>query len=93
MLPISYLNLANVPAFRSVQVRDGLVARQDRVPPSQQVDLPEIQESFRVSFSDEARLTESMATRDALASEPPTPIQSQAPSQNPTLLYRQVAAM
>ena len=55
MLPISYINLANVPAFRSVQVRDGLVARQDRVPPAEQVDLPEIQESFRVSFSDEAR--------------------------------------
>lgn len=93
MLPISYLNLANVPAFRSVQVRDGLVARQDRVPPSQQVDLPEIQESFRVSFSDEARLTESMATRDALASELQTQSQTPAPNQNRTSLYRQVAAL
>ena len=85
MLPISDLNLANVPAFRSVQVRDGLVARQDRVPPAEQVDLPEIQESFRVSFSDEARLTESMATRNALA--------SQAQAQDPTKLYRQVGAL
>ena len=89
MLPISYLNLANVPAFRSVQVRDGLVARQDRVPPSEQVDLPEIQESFRVSFSDDARLTESMATRNALASQN----LDQPQAQDPTKLYRQVAAL
>lgn len=89
MLPISYLNLANVPAFRSVQVRDGLVARQDRVPPAEQVDLPEIQESFRVSFSDEARLTESMATRNALASQN----LDQPQAQDPTKLYRQVAAL
>ena len=87
MLPISYVNLANVPAFRSVQVRDGLVARQDRVPPVEQVDLPEIQESFRVSFSDDARLTESMATRNALAS------QAQDQVQDPTKIYRQVAAL
>ena len=89
MLPISYLNLANVPAFRSVQVRDGLVARQDRVPPAEQVDLPEIQESFRVSFSDDARLTESMATRNALASQN----LDQYQAQDPTKLYRQVAAL
>ena len=89
MLPISYLNLANVPAFRSVQVRDGLVARQDRVPPAEQVDLPEIQESFRVSFSDDARLTESMATRNAQASQN----LDQAQAQDPTKLYRQVAAL
>jgi hypothetical protein len=32
-----------------------LAPRQDRLPVDERIDLPEIQESFRVSFSDEAR--------------------------------------
>jgi len=32
-----------------------LAVRQDRLPQDERIDLPEIQESFRVSFSDEAR--------------------------------------
>ncbi len=83
MLPIAYLNLANVPAFRSVQMRDALMARQDRVPQADQVDLPEIQESFRVSFSDETQVGEAMPTRNALATRP----------NDPTALYRQVASL
>ena len=83
MLPISYLNLANVPAFRSVQVLEGLVARQDRAPPAERVDPPGIQERFCISFSSDTRLTESMATRNALASQ----------AQDPTTLYRRVAAL
>lgn len=83
MLPIAYLNLANVPAFRSVQVRDALMARQDRVPPADQLDLPEIQESFRVSFSDETRVGDAMPLRNAVTARP----------DDPTALYRQVDAL
>ena len=66
-----------------------LAVRQDRLPQDERIDLPEIQESFRVSFSDEARLTESMATRNALASQD----LGQYQAQDPTKLYRQVAAL
>lgn len=39
--------------LRNIALRE-FVMRQDRVPRDQRVDLPEIQESFRVSFSDAA---------------------------------------
>lgn len=37
--------------------------RQDRVPTDARVDLPEIQESWRVSFSDNARVAPGTANR------------------------------
>ncbi len=83
MLPINFLNLNNVPAFRSVQVRDGLVARQDRLPASERLDLPEIQESYRVSFSDAAKAGEAMVLRDN-----PLPAAGEM-----TRLYREIAAL
>ncbi len=40
--------------------------RQDRVPLSERVDLPEIQESYRVNFSDEALAASADGGRDVL---------------------------
>lgn len=34
-----------------------IAPRQDRIPVDERVDLPEIQESFRVSFSEETRVS------------------------------------
>ena len=56
MIPFIYpSNLLSANALRAGSLLRELSTRQDRVPTDQRVDLPEIQESFRVSFSDEAR--------------------------------------
>jgi hypothetical protein len=56
MIPLHYpSNLLSANALRPGAVLRELSVRQDRVPLDQRVDLPEIQESFRVNFSDEAR--------------------------------------
>lgn len=56
MIPLAYpSNVLAAQAQRPGTLLRELAARQDRVAPDQRVDLPEIQESFRVSFSDEAR--------------------------------------
>lgn len=52
-----------VSPMRSGVLRE-FVPRQDRVPRDQRVDLPEIQESFRVSFSEQALAAAIEAERD-----------------------------
>ena len=57
--------------LRNVALRE-FVMRQDRVPRDQRVDLPEIQESFRVSFSDAALAASAEGTRDVMQKARPT---------------------
>ncbi|WP_295006723.1 hypothetical protein [uncultured Dechloromonas sp.] len=77
MIPLTYpSNLLSAHAQRPGSLLREVAARQDRVPQDQRVDLPEIQESFRVSFSDEARAYESSGLgneqyRQAPAGTPP----------------------
>ena len=56
MIPLPTLpGLQAIPPSRPGALLCELAPRQDRLPVDERVDLPEIQESFRVSFSDEAR--------------------------------------
>ena len=56
MIPLHTLpGLQAIPPSRPGALLRELTPRQDRLPVDERVDLPEIQESFRVSFSDEAR--------------------------------------
>ncbi len=56
MIPLTYpSNLLSANVLRHGSLLREVAGRQDRVPQDQRVDLPEIQESSRVSFSDEAR--------------------------------------
>jgi hypothetical protein len=56
MIPLNYpSSILSANALRPGAVLRELSLRQDRVPVDERVDLPEIQESFRVNFSDEAR--------------------------------------
>lgn len=56
MIPLPYpAALQTIPAPRPGTLLRELAVRQDRLPQDERIDLPEIQESFRVSFSDEAR--------------------------------------
>lgn len=56
MIPLPYpAALQTIPAPRPGALLRELAVRQDRLPQDERIDLPEIQESFRVSFSDEAR--------------------------------------
>jgi hypothetical protein len=64
------LNPAQSP-LRSGVLRE-FVMRQDRPSRDQRVDLPEIQESFRVSFSDAALAASAEATRDVVQKARPT---------------------
>ena len=68
-------NLAN-STVRQTPPNTGLlkefVMRQDRLPRDQRVDLPEIQESFRVSFSDAALAASVERPRDVLQTARPT---------------------
>ncbi len=63
-----------------------LASRQDRVPPDQRIDTREIQESYRVSFSDAVRADTSGATRDSA--------QQSVDAASPEIrAYQQVAAL
>ena len=54
MIPVSYpSNHLSAYALRPGNLLREVATRQDRIPQDQRVDPPEIQESFRVSFSDE----------------------------------------
>lgn len=56
MIPLNYpSSILSANALRPGALLRELSVRQDRVPLDERVDLPEIQESFRVNFSDEAR--------------------------------------
>lgn len=58
-------------AVRSGVLRE-FVMRQERPARDQRVDLPEIQESYRVSFSDAALAASAEATRNVLQKARPT---------------------
>lgn len=58
-MPFLTLPLATAPAAATLQrgrVQRELVAQPDRLPLERRVDIPEIQESYRVSFSDAVRV-------------------------------------
>ena len=65
------------PVSRSRILRE-FVIRQDRPPPDQRVDLPEIQESVRVSFSDAALAAAAEDARSVLQKPRPTDEQGAA---------------
>lgn len=66
MIPLPYpAALQTIPAPRPGALLRELAVRQDRLPQDERIDLPEIQESFRVSFSDEARAASTCANRSA----------------------------
>jgi hypothetical protein len=57
-MPFLTFPLASAPSAATLQrgrVQRELVAQPDRLPLERRVDIPEIQESYRVSFSDAAR--------------------------------------
>jgi len=55
---------------RSPWLRD-LAVRRDRIPPDERADMPEVEESFRVSFSDAVRAGVATAGRDAAQADEP----------------------
>jgi hypothetical protein len=69
-------NSSNLSAVRQTPSGIGLlrefVMRQDRLPVDQRVDLPEIQESFRVNFSDAALAASAEGTRNVLQTASPS---------------------
>jgi hypothetical protein len=67
------------------------VVRQDRPPLDQRVDLPEIQESFRVSFSDAARAAASENSRDVVQKARPT--DEQGAAEMKLRAYQAIAAL
>jgi hypothetical protein len=76
---------ANITPLRGAFLRE-LAPRQDRVAPDQRIDSREIQESFRVSFSNAVRADATGATRDAAQ----TPVELASPG---IRAYQQIAAL
>lgn len=76
---------ANIAPLRGAFTRE-LAPRQDRVANDQRIDTREIQESFRVSFSDAVRADATGATRDAAQ----TPVELVSPG---IRAYQQIAAL
>lgn len=91
MLPVDRLptNPA-ATALRSGILRE-FVMRQDRPPRDQRVDLPEIQESFRVSFSDAALAASAENVRTAL--QKARPADEQGATERLLQVYLTVAAL
>jgi len=80
---------------RGVFMRE-LVSRADRVPRDERVDLPEIQESFRVSFSNDALAAAAGRSRDA--AQRPTFTDARGAADDPRVdprlrAYRSIAAL
>lgn len=55
---------------RSPWLRD-LALRRDRIPLDERADMPEIEEAFRVSFSDAVRTTAVPPQRDGMQAQDP----------------------
>lgn len=66
----SNLNAARQPLSGTGLLRE-FVMRQDRIAADQRVDLPEIQESFRVNFSEAALAASAEGTRNVLQTASP----------------------
>lgn len=81
---------AGAPPLRSGILRE-FIMRQDRPAPDQRVDLPEIQESYRVSFSDAALAAASEHVRTVLQKPRPTDLQGETERQ--LQLYRAIAGL
>ena len=67
----SNLNAARQPITGTGLLRE-FVMRQDRLPADQRVDLPEVQESFRVNFSDAALAASTERARNVLQTASPS---------------------
>lgn len=68
--------LDRIPNPATAPLRTGVIReftmRQDRPPPDLRIDMPEIQESFRVSFSEAALAASAEGNRDVLNKPGPT---------------------
>ncbi len=65
------MNTLNIPASSPAQTGRGVILREfvpraDRVPRDQRVDIPEVQESSRVSFSNSALAAAAGRVREAV---------------------------
>ncbi|MBP5985792.1 MAG: hypothetical protein KA538_01245 [Azonexus sp.] len=76
--------------LRNVALRE-FVMRQDRIPRDQRVDLPEIQESTRVTFSDAALAASAEGTRNVVQKARPTDERGAAELQ--LRAYRAIASL
>lgn len=72
LLPLDRLPPNPTPGPARNAVFREFVMRRDQTPPDQRVDMPEIQESFRVSFSDAALAASTERNRNALQKARPT---------------------
>lgn len=86
MLPIPPQFTLNASQRTGAFLRE-IAPRVDRIPADDRVDLPEIQESFRVSFSEEARAQASTNPPDRQPNRPEGLIQTGVEA------YRRVAAL
>lgn len=86
MLPIPIVNASNA-SQRAGSILREVAPRSDRVPADDRVDLPEIQESFRVSFSDQVRVRDSANQPD----RPPIPAEGLIPTG--VEAYRRIAEL
>ncbi|MCK6406110.1 MAG: hypothetical protein L6Q60_08855 [Rhodocyclaceae bacterium] len=89
--------IGNVPPPTQLSPARGVVLREfaprtDRVPRDLRVDTPEIQESFRVSFSDAALAAASGSVRDA-AQRPTVTDEGELGADPRLLAYRRIAAL
>ena len=84
-------NAATTSIGRSGVLRE-FVPRTDRVPQDQRIDIPEVQESYRVSFSNAALAAASGRVRDT--TQQPTFTEERGANPDPRLLaYRSMAAL
>ncbi len=90
MISISTAVGAPAAPSRSNVMRE-IVPRADRVPRDERVDVPEVQESTRVNFSDAARAAASGRTRDAVQS--PTYTEARGGIDPRVQSYRDVARL
>lgn len=91
MLPLDRLPTNPAPTALRSGILHEFVMRQDRLPRDQRVDLPEIQESFRVSFSDAALAASAEDVRTVLQKARPS--DEQGATGRPLQSYLTIAAL
>lgn len=91
MLPIVSQPPTPLQPLRSAVLRE-FSPRTDRVPRDARIDAPEIEESFRVSFSDAALAAAAGRVRDA-AQRPTVRDEGELGADPRLLAYRRIAAL
>ncbi len=89
IITLNPAGVPSLPANRGILQREW-TSRPERVPENQRIDLPEIAESYRVSFSEQAKSGASLALKNNTQNTSPAEL---AQTGSNLAMYQRIAAL